>query len=121
MTPRLLTSFLPQAFLVGCLIGLEFISAFGKDAPGAVLHAQIPTWSPGDLDFFLHGSMSTEVVPETVLRAFVRTYPDLFPKSDLSNFGMLPDAEMGWPVGFSRAKVRHLGGLPRGRNCPSRW
>ena len=31
--------------------------------------AQVPTWSANDLDFFLHGSMSTEVVPEKVLRA----------------------------------------------------
>jgi len=30
------------------------------------------------MNFFLHGSMSTEVVPEAVLRAFIKTYPDLF-------------------------------------------
>jgi hypothetical protein len=39
-------------------------------APGS---AQVPTWSRGDLDFFLHGSMSTEVIPEAVLRAFIKT------------------------------------------------
>ena len=49
----------------------------------------MPTWSHADLDFFLHGSMSTEVVPETVLRAFIKTYPDLFPKDDLSNLGLM--------------------------------
>src|SRR5437868_8909850 len=38
--------------------------------------------SAEDLDFFLHGSMSTEVVPERVLRAFIKIYPDLFPASD---------------------------------------
>src|SRR5438132_731634 len=57
---------------------------------------QVPTWSRGDLDFFLHGSMSTEMIPEDVLRAFIRTYPDLFPKRDLSNFGFLPDPASRW-------------------------
>src|ERR1044072_7175673 len=66
--------------------------------------AQVPTWSSGDLRFFLHGSMSTEVAPETVLRAFIRTYPDLFPTPDLSHLGLIPDPEFGWPVGFSRSK-----------------
>jgi hypothetical protein len=39
---------------------------------------QLPTWAREDLNLFLHGSMSTEVVPEPVLRAFIKTYPDLF-------------------------------------------
>jgi len=86
-----------------------------KPANGA---AQAPTWSREDLDFFLHGSMSTEVVPEAVLRAFIRAYADLFPKADLSNFGLIPDRTFGWPVGFSRSPVQHLGGLPAlGVNC----
>jgi len=34
---------------------------------------QVPSWSKEDLNFFLHGSMSTEVVPESVLRAFIKT------------------------------------------------
>src|ERR1039457_5860257 len=34
--------------------------------------AQIPKWSSDDLNFFLHGSMSTEVVPEPVFRAFIQ-------------------------------------------------
>ena len=64
--------------------------------------------------------MSTEVVPEAVLRAFIRTYPDLFPREDLSNLGAIPDPKFGWPVGFSRAKVPHLGGLSAvGVNCAS--
>jgi len=80
--------------------------------------AQVPTWTREDLDFFLHGSMSTEMVPERVLRAFVPTYPDLFPNADLSNLGLIPDAAFGWPVGFSRRNVKHLGGLPSvGINC----
>ena len=29
----------------------------------------VPTWSRPDMDFFLHGSMSTEMAPERVLRA----------------------------------------------------
>src|SRR5262249_8494545 len=80
--------------------------------------AQVPTWSRSDLDFFLHGSMSTEVVPEVVLRAFISAYPDLFPKADLSNLGLIPDPSFGWPVGFSRLPVPHLGGLSSvGVNC----
>src|SRR5206468_2738281 len=80
--------------------------------------AQVPTWSKQDLDFFLHGSMSTEVIPETVLRAFIKAYPDLFPTSDLTHLGLIPDPEFGWPIGFSRDRVRHLGGLSAlGLNC----
>jgi mono/diheme cytochrome c family protein len=82
--------------------------------------AQVPRWSEQDMDVFLHGSMSTEVVPETVLRAFIRTYPDLFPTADLSHLGLIPDPAFGWPVGFSRRHVPHLGGLSAvGVNCAS--
>lgn len=82
--------------------------------------AQAPSWTPEDLEFFLHGSMSTEFVPETILRAFVRTYPQLFPGGDFRQFGLLPDEQFGWPIGFSRAKVPHLAGLPSvGINCAS--
>src|SRR5436190_92361 len=69
--------------------------------------AQIPKWSPDDLKLFLHGSMSTEVVPEVVLRAFIKIYPDLFPRSDLSHLGLIPDPDFGWPIGFSRKEVKH--------------
>src|SRR5947208_1449198 len=61
---------------------------------------QAPTWSKEELNFFLHGSMSTEIVPESVLRAFIKTYPDLFPSWDLTHLGMIPDKEFGWPIGF---------------------
>src|ERR1043166_4406006 len=82
--------------------------------------AQVPKWSPADLDFFLHGSMSTEVVPERVLQAFMATYPDLFPDKGLSNFGLLPDSKAGLPIGFSRREVPHLGRLSSiGVNCAS--
>src|SRR5712691_2785313 len=71
---------------------------------------QVPTWSKDDLNFFLHGSMSTEVIPESVLRAFIKTYPDLFPTNDLSHLGLIPDPEFGWPIGLSRkSEVKHLG------------
>jgi hypothetical protein len=66
---------------------------------------QVPTWSRQDMDFFLHGSMGTEVVPERVLRAFIKTYPDLFPTSDLSHLGLIPDSQSGWPIGLSRKSV----------------
>ena len=84
----------------------------------AAAHAQAPNWSSDDLNFFLHGSMSTEVVPEAVLRVFIKTYPDLFPSGDLTHLGMIPDQEFGWPIGFSRKNVEHLGNLSAiGINC----
>jgi hypothetical protein len=80
--------------------------------------SQVPTWTRSDLEFFLHGSMSTEVVPEKVLRTFIKIYPDLFPSADLSHLGLLPDSAFGWPIGFSRTNVPHLGGLSAvGVNC----
>ena len=80
--------------------------------------AQIPKWSSDDLNFFLHGSMSTEVVPEPVLRAFIKIYPDLFPRQDLAYLGLIPDSDFGWPIGFSRKEVKHLGSLSAvGLNC----
>ena len=64
--------------------------------------------------------MSTEVVPEPVLRAFIKTYPDLFPSSDLTHLGLIPDTEFGWPIGFSRKNVEHLGNMSAiGINCAS--
>lgn len=58
------------------------------------------------------------MVPEAVLRAFIRIYPDLFPSKDLTHLGLLPDAKFGWPVGISRKEVPHLGGLSSlGVNC----
>jgi hypothetical protein len=81
---------------------------------------QVPNWSAQDMAFFLHGSMSTEVVPESILRAFIKTYPGLFPTSDLSHVGLIPDNEFGWPIGLSRKDVKHLGGLSAvGINCAS--
>jgi hypothetical protein len=72
------------------------------------------------MDFFLHGSMSAEVVPEPVLRAFIKPYPGLFPTSDLSHLGLIPDPAFGWPIGFSRTTVKHLGRLSAvGINCAS--
>jgi hypothetical protein len=59
--------------------------------------AQVPSWSSDDLNFFLHGSMGTEIVPEAVLRAFIHTYPDLFPTPDLSHLGLIADPDFGWP------------------------
>jgi Cytochrome c len=86
----------------------------------APIGEQVPTWSKPDMDFFLHGSMGTEVVPEVVLRAFIKTYPDLFPTQDLTHLGLIPDPKFGWPIGFSRTNVKHLGGLAAvGINCAS--
>lgn len=81
---------------------------------------QVPGWKKQDLQFFLHGSMSTEIFPEAVLRAFIKTYPELFPTHDLTHLGLIPDPTFGWPIGFSRTKVKHLGGLSAvGINCAS--
>jgi len=92
-----------------------------QPAKAKIDSAQVPKWSADDLDFFLHGSMSTEVVPERVLRAFIKIYPDLFPASDLAYLGLIPDPQFGWPIGFSRkAEVKHLGGQSAvGINCAS--
>ncbi len=81
--------------------------------------AQVPKWTSEDLNFFLHGSMSTEVGPEPVLRAFIKIYPDLFPREDLTYLGLIPDSDFGWPIGFSRKdEVQHLGSLRAvGLNC----
>jgi len=81
--------------------------------------AQAPTWSQDDLSFFLHGSMGAEFVPDAVLRAFIKAYPDLFPTTDLTHLGLIPDPNFGWPIGLSRRQeVKHLGGLPGlGINC----
>jgi cytochrome c553 len=88
-----------------------------KEAVG-IDTTQVPKWSSDDLNFFLHGSMSTEVVPEPVLRAFIKIYPDLFPREDLTYLGLIPDSDFGWPIGFSRKEVKHLGSLPAvGLNC----
>jgi hypothetical protein len=92
-----------------------------KKKPAPPGNAQVPTWSQDDLNFFLHGSMSTEVIPEAVLRVFIKTYPDLFPTADFTHLGLIPDPDFGWPIGFSRKnEVKHLGGLPAvGINCAS--
>ena len=79
--------------------------------------AQVPTWSAADLEYFLHGSMGTEVVPERVLTAFRAVYPDLFPGQDLAAFGLITGAG-DLPVGMTRRPVPHLGSLPSlGINC----
>ena len=106
--------------LLAALLLVAALSTFaGEIAPAG--RAQVPTWSQDDLAFFLHGSMGTEVFPEAVLRAFIKTYPELFPTADLSHLGLIPDSDFGWPIGFSRkGAVRHLGDLPSvGINCAS--
>lgn len=82
--------------------------------------AQTQNWSADDMNFFLHGSMSTEVIPENVLTAFRATYPQLFGGKDLTSFGLIPDADSDLPIGVSRRSVPHLGGLTCiGVNCAS--
>src|SRR5436190_22503832 len=111
-----------SAAVIGVLIIAVTVQAGPEQPPKVKIDsAQIPKWSADDLDFFLHGSMSTEVVPERVLRAFIKIYPDLFPASDLAYLGLIPDPAFGWPIGISRkAEVKHLGNLSAvGINCAS--
>ncbi|KAF0242232.1 MAG: hypothetical protein FD180_4029 [Planctomycetota bacterium] len=85
-----------------------------------LLPEQVPGWSAEDREFFLHGSMGTEVLPEILLRAWAETEPGLFPTVTLTNFGAIADRPDGPPVGFSLRRVEHLGGLPSlGINCAS--
>jgi hypothetical protein len=107
----------PAIFLLACALGAS--GATETKRPGIDIE-QVPAWSNQDMNFFLHGSMSAEVIPENVLRAFIKIYPDLFATSDMTHLGLIPDPEFGWPIGLSRANVKHLGGLPAlGINCAS--
>jgi hypothetical protein len=114
----ILTNIFIASLAIDCLAA-DNEPAKKKPAPPGM--EQVPTWSQDDLSFFLHGSMSTEVIPEAVLRAFIKTYPDLFATEDLSYLGLIPDSEFGWPIGFSRkSEVKHLGELSAvGINCAS--
>src|SRR6476646_7325701 len=97
--PRFVTVACALASVSGgsLLMSAVYDNAISAPKPGnssinvAVAQQQVPSWSKDDLNFFLHGSMSTEVVPESVLRAFIKTYPDLFPSWDLTHLGMIPD------------------------------
>jgi hypothetical protein len=118
----------PRFWRSGAAIGTLTIAMIVQAAPeqpqsskAKIDPAQTPKWSADDLDFFLHGSMSTEVVPERVLGAFMKIYPELFPASDLAYLGLIPDPAFGWPIGISRkSAVKHLGNLPAvGINCAS--
>ena len=104
---------------VGCADASKSGAAAPATAPAAApAPSQVPTWSAEDREFFLHGSMSAEFVPERVIRAFTATYPNIFPRADLSHLGLIPDPAFGWPLGFSRREVPHLGGLASiGVNC----
>ena len=82
--------------------------------------AQTPGWTADDMQFFLHGSLGTEFLPESVLKAFRATYPDLFPGRDFAAFGLIADPADDLPIGVSRREVAHLGGLVCiGINCAS--
>jgi hypothetical protein len=112
-----------RALCLGSLacVATTLHSAETTSTPAKIDIEQVSSWSQDDLKFFLHGSMSTEVFPEPVLRAFFKTYPELFPTSDFTHLGLIPDREFGWPIGISRkAEVKHLGGLSAvGINCAS--
>ena len=95
-------------------------SAEGGAASRRIDSSQIPTWSPDDLEFFLHGSMGTEVIPVRVFGGFVGAFPDLFGGVDVAAFGLMGDEASDFPIGVSSAVVQHLGGVSAiGVNCAS--
>ena len=116
---RMLAALLSLAIAAGgCADASSGTTAPASVPAAAPVPSQVPAWSAEDREFFLHGSMSAEFVPERVLRAFTATYPTIFPRADLSHFGLVPDPVFGWPIGFSRREVAHLGGLSSvGVNC----
>jgi hypothetical protein len=79
MKPNFLRRSTAAIAILAIAVGVHAASNQPSTATTGIDTAQIPKWSADDLDFFLHGSMSTEVVPEPVLRAFIKIYPDLFP------------------------------------------
>jgi cytochrome c5 len=94
--------------------------ARAKVTPYGIDPAQAGAWpnARDDLEFFLHGTMSSEFVPERVLKAFVAAYPDLYPGGSFSAYGTIVEPGDDLPIGFTRRKVAHLGGeLSIGINC----
>lgn len=86
----------------------------------SIARRQVPSWSRADLNAYLNGTIGTECIPERVLHAWMRCYPDLYPARDLSNFGLVPGAPGELPMGVSRRPVPHLGGqMSIGINCAS--
>ena len=71
-------------FLVPLFLLLHVPIMAAEKSPALPGMAQVPTWSRDDLNFFLHGSMGTEIFPEPVLRTFIKIYPELFPTSNLA-------------------------------------
>src|SRR5437870_12961168 len=92
------------ATIVAVAVGSLFYSAATDSGTTntKIAEQQVPGWSKEDLKFFLHGSMSTEVVPAAVLRAVINTYPALFPSSDLSHLRLISDPAFTCPIGSSR-------------------
>jgi len=105
------------AAALSCAGSTTSSSSNASAAPDGFDAAQVPDWTRADFDFFLHGSMSTEVVPVRVFEAFRATYPEMFPGDGLAAFGLVATGD-GAPVGFSRRDVARLGGLSSyGLNC----
>jgi hypothetical protein len=119
VAPRVQTRLLVIASVIVLAITFRTDAAI-NDSSARAEREQVPTWTAQDMQFFLHGSMCAEVIPEDVLRAFIKTYPDLFATNDLTHLGLIADRGFCWPIGISRAEVKHLGGLPSlGINCAS--
>jgi mono/diheme cytochrome c family protein len=118
-----------RVFGISAAAGLVLLASCGgsggkqptpEDLPIGLLPEQTPGWSADDREFFLHGSMGTEVVPEAFFAAWLTVFPELFPSPTLENFGAVPGVDGSLPVGFSRRRVAYLGGLPSvGINCAS--
>ncbi len=109
--------------LVVAVVAASFSIAVSEDTAQQTYvldPTQRPDGSSEDLDFLLHGSMSSEFVPDRVLRALVAANPDLFPGGDLSAFGVIEPGLDEAPIGLTTRTVDYLGGQHSwGINCMS--
>ena len=56
--------------IISVLVGVPAgFAVEASDESMALAKEQVPSWSADDLNVFLHGSMSTEVLPDRALRA----------------------------------------------------
>lgn len=79
---------------------------------------QVPNWSKDDMEFYLHGSMGSEFLPLFAFEGFRATYPELFPKGDFTEFGLLEDKSSHIAVGITVGEPKHLAGMKAfGINC----
>jgi hypothetical protein len=59
----------------------------------------VPTWSAEDLASFSMARWERKFFPSRCCALSSKSTPDLFPTSDLTHLGLIPDQEFGWPIG----------------------